>query len=188
MLAFGLASFRFFSFVYESWTEVQIDLPQVRSETPIIIATKPTLTKQFLLKQSFIREDRDLSQFDNAGEFSKRCFLQDNSKECEKKKIEARKFLLNHWKEKKRATIRYYWSGADVEGECYFFIEPDDNGRWRIIIVREFFGIGFMDNNLNLFEATSMKYKRAMKDDYSFEIGTYYLSFTDETGNEVEGF
>ncbi|MBX7175094.1 MAG: hypothetical protein K1X72_29220 [Pyrinomonadaceae bacterium] len=187
MLALGLASARFFSFIYDQWTEIQVDLPQVNSETPIVIVTKPTLTKQFLYKQSFISKDRDLSQFDNAGEFTERCFSQDNSKECEKKKIEARQFLLNHWKEKKRATIKYYWSGADVEGEGYFFIEPDDNGRWRIIIIREYFGVGFIDNNLSLFEATSMKYKRATKDDYPFETGTYYLSFIDKNGEEVEG-
>ncbi|HEY0426560.1 MAG TPA: hypothetical protein VGC76_02020 [Pyrinomonadaceae bacterium] len=37
MFALGLASVSFFNSIYDKWTEIPVELPQVKSETPIII-------------------------------------------------------------------------------------------------------------------------------------------------------
>ena len=187
MLALGLASARFFSFIYDQWTEIQVDLPQVNSETPIIITPKPILTKELIYKRSLISKDRDLSQFDNGGTYTDQCLSQSVENNC-KTIIDARKFILKHWKEKTRAKIKYEWSGVDTEGDIHIFVEPDDKGKWRIIWIDKYYGFDLQDrDNLRMEEFYSVKFKLAKNDDFS-EIGNYYLSFSDENGKEIRGF
>ncbi len=185
MLALGLASFQFFSYIHERWTEVNVDLPQVRSETPIFITPQLYVTKEILYKRSFISKERDLSSFVNGGEFTNRCFTRLEEKGCGDDRVKIRQFLYKHWKNKQRATFSYYWIGADVEGKSHFFIQPDENGKWKIIAVSEMYGLeNYGMDNLEMRIYDSVKYKLAKKDDYSFEAGTKYLSLIDETGEE----
>lgn len=189
MLAFGLASVRFLPFLYDKWTEVYIDLPKVESDSPIFVFPKQILNEEVLRKRSLINKERDLSQFDNGGEFTNQCFPQDDIKGCEKKRIEARKFIFKHWKEKKRGFILYNVVGADCITDVHIFIEPGENGKWRIVEMFDYSlnRYAFYEDDLSLTIYNSVKFKRATKDDYPFEIGEYYLSFLDENGKEGFG-
>jgi hypothetical protein len=40
MLALGLASVPFFNGLYEKWTEIRVDVPQIKSVTPLYISPK----------------------------------------------------------------------------------------------------------------------------------------------------
>jgi len=46
MFTIGLASVPFFNELYEKWTEIPVNLPQVESESPIIVIL-PTERKPF---------------------------------------------------------------------------------------------------------------------------------------------
>ncbi len=188
MLALGLASARFFSFIYDQWTEIQVDVPQVNSETPIVVTPKPILTKELIYKRSLISKDRDISQFDNGGTFTNQCWSKDDIKQCEKNRIEARKFILNHWKEKKQGYIVYHIVWVDGATNLHIFIQPNENAQWQIVEIRELRGFEYFgEDNVIMTIYNSAKFKRATKDDYPFPVGSYYLSLLDENGKEIEG-
>ncbi len=188
MVAFGLSSVTFFNALYDKWTEVKIDLPQVQSDTPILVFPYiPPVYKKFIEKD-FI-QNRDLSLYELGGEFSN-CFNHGfgNSefRKCEKKQSEARSFISKHWKDKKLGYITYELSGYDSGSESYIFIEPDSNGEWSVISRSTG---DYRNQNLEETKGYSVKYKRAASDDdYPFEIGTSFLTIRDENGKVVDRF
>lgn len=186
-LALGLVSVPFFNNLYERWTEIKVDVPQVESETPIfVVIDNPPFYKSFT--QADLIENRDLSLYDSHPAFSN-CFNQgfDDSefRKCQKELPKTRDFIFQHWKEKKRAYIVYEWTGVDCAGDIHIFIEPDNNGEWHIILRS---AGDFRYQNLEETIGFSLKYKRATVDDYPLEKGTLYLSVRDEKGKEVEAF
>lgn len=188
MLALGLSSVTFFNTLSEKWTEVKVDLPQVQSDTPILVFPyNPPFYKKFT-KEDLI-QNRDLSLYDIGDGFSN-CFNHGfgNSefRNCQKQQFQARNFILKHWREKKRSYIIYECSGMDSGSETYIFIEPDGNGEWHLILR----SVGdFSYQNLEETKGYSVKYKRATSDDdYPFEIGTYFLLVLDENGKEADKF
>lgn len=186
-LAFGLASVPVFNNLYERWTEIKVDIPQVESETPIIVVTEnPPFYKTFT--QADLIENRDLSLYDSHSAFSN-CFNQgfDGSefRKCQKELPKTRDFIFQHWKEKKRAYIVYEWTGVDCSGDVHIFIEPDNDGEWHIILRS---AGDFRYQELTEWVGYSLKYKRATDDNYSLEKGTFYLSVRDEKGNEIDGY
>lgn len=194
MLALGLASARFFSFIYDRWTEIQVDLPQVNSETPILVFPVALLDFESAVSESTklslenIIQNRDLSVYDKSEGFSD-CKNQDFSQlefnKCVKKQLKARGFIFEHWKTRKRGYITYEWTSCDNGGKYHIFIEPNKNGKWQIIL-RTYNNYRY-EIKLDETKGYSIKYKRATKDDYPFEPGTYYLSLLDKNGKEIEG-
>lgn len=176
MLALGLSSVTFFNALYEKWTEVKVDLPQVQSDTPILVYPRnPDFYKTFT-KEDLI-QDRDLSLYDSGGEFSN-CFNHGfgnlEFRKCEKQQSEARSFIVKHLEEKKRGYIIYEWSGADAGGEIHIFIEPESNREWSVIMRS---AGDYRYQKLRETKGYSTKYKRAKSDDdYPFEIGTSLLN------------
>jgi len=45
---------------------------------------------------------------------------------------QARSFLWEHWRNRKRAYLVFTGSSVDHTGTSHIFVEPDDTGRWRI--------------------------------------------------------
>lgn len=175
------------SFLTEWWSEVKIDLPQVQSDAPIFVVPKnPPFYKRFTTED--LIQNRDLSLYDSGGEFSN-CFNHgfDDSefKKCRKQLSEARSFIVKHFKDKKRGYILYEWSGIDSGSETHIFIEPDDRGKWHLVLRS---AGDFRYQSLEETKGSSLKYKRATEDDYPLEIGTYFLSILDENKKEIEGF
>src|SRR5690242_18507206 len=72
-LALGMASVTFFNGLYERWSEISVDLPQVQSETPIYVFPKQVLTESVLRERELANQARDLSIYDFGGE-SSNCF------------------------------------------------------------------------------------------------------------------
>ena len=188
MLALGLSSVTFFRALYEKWTEVKVDLPQVQSDTPILVYPRnPDFYKTFT-KEDLI-QNRDLSLYDLGGEFSN-CFNHgfeiSEFRKCEKEQSVARSFIAEHLKEKKRGYVIYEWSGMDTGSETHIFVEPDSNGEWSIIMRS---AGDYRYQNLEEIKGYSTKHRRATSDDdHPFKIGKYFLSILDENGKIVEKF
>jgi hypothetical protein len=45
---------------------------------------------------------------------------------------QARSFLWEHWRSRKRAYLVLTLSSVDHTGTSHMFVEPDDSGRWRV--------------------------------------------------------
>jgi len=45
---------------------------------------------------------------------------------------QARSFLWEHWRSRKRAYLVLTQSSVDHTGTSHIFVEPDDGGRWRV--------------------------------------------------------
>lgn len=188
MLALGLSSVTFFNTLYENWTEVRVNLPQVQSDTPILVSPwSPDFYRKYTDEE--LIENRDLSLYDLGDEFSN-CFNHGFSnsefRKCEKQQSVARSFIAKHLEEKKRGYIIYEWSGIDCSGVIHIFIEPNYDGEWYIILRT----VGdYRQQNLRETKGYSVKYKRAKSDDdYPFEIGTNFLTILDENGSVVKKF
>lgn len=97
-LAFGLAAVPFFNTVYEKWTEIQVDLPQVQSETPIYVyPINPPFYKK--ITQEEIIQNRDLSLYEVGKTFSNcfdHLFGTSEFRKCQKQLSKARDFIFKH--------------------------------------------------------------------------------------------
>ncbi len=45
---------------------------------------------------------------------------------------QARSFLWEHWRDRKRGYLTLTQSSVDQSSTSYVFVEPDDSGRWRV--------------------------------------------------------
>lgn len=133
-----------------------------------------------------IIQNRDISLYDSAGRFSN-CMVQTSEFNfCQQERVEARAFILNHLKEKKRGYIFYRWEGFDSYGDTHIFVEPDENGKW-VVVSRNTGDLRFQ-HNISEKKAYIIRYKRAITDSYPFIKGERYLSLLDNEKNEIEKF
>jgi hypothetical protein len=78
--------------------------------------------------QQEIVQGRDFKRYIDGGEFSNAPL-----KHGRVPRITAlREFIWSHWTQKARSYVRLSLSGVDTRDTTYFFIEPDQQGRWRI--------------------------------------------------------
>jgi len=154
---------------------------------------KPT-TGRFLVylqpEPETIIQNRDLSTYEFGGRVAD-CFnnFELAPQTCESSKDKARNFILDNWKNKKRAYIILEFNAVDNFSEYYVFIEPDSYGRWQIVWSQEFsaFDRGFAKNISNTY-ATDVKRKIADEDIYPFKRGYSILVFLNDSGNEINDF
>lgn len=127
-IALGLASVPFFQNLKENFTEIRVDLPKVESETPIFISPYVSLENETIV------QDRNLSLYNFGGEVFSNCdnFEKDELKKCENDLIKARKFIWNHFQNKKLGYIILKDIYSPSPREYYYFIEPDKNDEWHI--------------------------------------------------------
>jgi hypothetical protein len=170
-LALGLASVRFFIFLYEEWTVVRVDLPQVQSETPIFVYARNPAFYHKITDEELI-QDRDLSLYDLY------CLSW-------RERSQVRKLIFKYWEAKKQAYINYVNCAGDSCSEIHIFIEPDNNGKWLIVL--RYTGdlrYPFLEEERGF----SLKFKRATEDEYPLGKGQFFLSVLDKNGKEIAGF
>ncbi len=130
-----------------------------------------------------IFQNRDLSKYDFGGEVAG-CFNY-SSKECESEVEQARKFILNHWKNKKRGYVILLYSGTHGRVR-HVFIEPNKNGQWQVTLNNEVadFDRDF-NKNISQIYATKVKRKFVNKKLYPLNNNDSMLVFLDSDGEEI---
>lgn len=191
-LAFGLASVPFFYGLYESWTEIKVDVPQVESDVPIyIVPLDPPIYSvsadysQPITKEEII-QNRDLSLYDKGGEFSDCYYSLGEERKCNANKAKARNFIWEYWQSKKRAYIVITFSSCDWSNNAHIFIEPDENDKWHIVWIWEI--ANSSTANLDEIDIFSVTHKSIAKDNYEHQFGKYALSFLDKNGEQVANY
>jgi hypothetical protein len=129
-------------------------------------------------------QERDLSGYDLGGPVEECTWQEGNErKQCLIARDEARKFIYEHWLEKRKAYIAIDFPCVDCAPVLHVFIEPDDDGKWRIASRLEGrFGIHARAN------AYDLKYKKANEDERRLESTSKVLSFLDKDDEEVDSF
>ncbi len=149
--------------------------------------------EQKLPEPETIIQNRNLSDYDIGGNFSN-CFGTELVDQAEMRKCatnldKARNFILNHWQTRKRGYIVHKTGGRDNGKDFHIFIEPDENGKWRIVERSEksYSTLSRLDCRQVISQDIRMvKRKSATEDVDHLIIGKYYLSFLDKYGEEVE--
>jgi len=158
---------------------------------------------RFLVQVPAVREsvtgDRDLTRYDYGGEI-KGCFtdphsyrleersereIKDEIKRCFAATLEARKFILAHWKSKSIGYILITATDSEFYLSRYIFIEPDDAGLWRIVIRHRVpYNYPSFNSEINIALAYELKIRPKMSSDVDTP-GTSLLVFEDKNGKEV---
>ena len=133
-------------------------------------------------------DGREISTYDK-GEHVDECswYGDDEFETCLKRSVErrenARRFIYEHWRSKTLAYISIDRRCIDCAPTDHIFIEPDDTGRWRILIVAE--EPRFPPRYHTAHDVT---YRRATSDERSEEKVSRILSFKDSSGREIDSF
>ena len=138
-------------------------------------------------KPETILQNRDLSIYDFGGRIDFTINqLEISAKSRESSQKNARDFIFKHWEEKKRAYIILEFGGVDNFSEFHVFIEPAENGEWKIVWRKKFSDLerGF-SSGISSETASWVEYKTAGKEDFPYQTGTAYLIFLDGEGNKV---
>lgn len=152
------------------------------------------ITGRFLVylqpESETIFQNRNLSNYDFGGRIMS-CFnnFEIPPQICESSQTQARKFILDHWKVKKRAYIILEFNAVDNFSEHWVFIEPDNYGKWQIVWNTEFsrFERGFAKNISSSF-ATDIKLGFADIHHFPFKRNYSVLLFLDDKGNEIHQY
>jgi len=81
-----------------------------------------------------ITQKRDINQYNEGGHFwcSLRPWGNEEDRLTGEKKV--RDFIWQHWMEKKRGYIKLSCASVDTSNTYHYFIEPDKNGNWSVVI------------------------------------------------------
>lgn len=137
------------------------------------------------LKQ--ILQNRDLSKYDFGGVIFDCNSVLDEMQNCETLRNNARSFVSEHWENKKRAYLVVAFSAMDSASNAHIFIEPDKNGKWRVVWKLE-------DARRDPFRIIRVSVAQSVKSEVYFspDTGNMYgqlnLSFLDKNGREIETF
>jgi hypothetical protein len=104
---------------------------------------------------------------------------------------QARDFIWNHWREKKRGYVVVTMTSPDSASNVHIFIEPEIGGAWRVVWRSELLYCACPEPHTpgEIYESAevrSVEQKRATETDIDWPAGTRYLVFLDTYGNEVE--
>lgn len=136
-------------------------------------------------------QNRDLSEYALGGVVGDCVWMSDHERRtCLNDRSKARKFIFDHWRAKSRAHIEIDHYCVDcLTPEDHIFIEPDENGKWRI--VKRLFiphrGYSFHRGFLTSI-ATDVKYRRTTREEREDCFPPEVLVFLDEDGKEIGGF
>jgi hypothetical protein len=126
---------------------------------------------------------RDLALYDTT-EFADECSWQSGNdfKNCLSKRDAARQFVYDHWTQQRRGYIEVGFWCRDCSPVDHIFIEPDENGRWIIVIT--------LATNGPLETSRSVKavFRRPHRDDRRRDGSSRILSLIDDKGHEVDAF
>ncbi len=130
---------------------------------------------------------RDMSFYDNGG--MNGCGREQKDSDaagCERSLVSARAFVWTHWRQKRRGYIAVTAASPEFEWVTHLFIEPSDNGKWRVVertlpmLLPEY-------RELGLDDLIEVKWKRATAEDerYGFKRGTLFLQLSDLVGDSL---
>ena len=143
----------------------------------------PEFSPPAQIPQSEIIQSRDLARYDDGGKFL--AALHSPIKPSRMEKL--RSFILQHWKDHRRAYVRVDFAGVDNLAESHIFIEPNDAGSWRIVWRMIHHQAVIPPPPLHLMdlpEITSVERAKRSKDDWL--PGPHVLIFRDKDGKEVQ--
>jgi hypothetical protein len=72
-------------------------------------------------------QGRDIELYDNGGDF-----IAYRPDQPIPRIAELRRFLWDHWRQKRRGYVRDGITGMDHHVETHYFVEPDAGGKWQI--------------------------------------------------------
>lgn len=133
-------------------------------------------------------EGRDINAYDQ-GEHVDDCswYADDEFETCRKQTVKrreiARRFIFEHWRSKTLGYLSIDRPCIDCDPTDHIFIEPDELGGWRILIVA-----AESRYPPRYFAAHDVRYRRATKDDRTEQQATRILSFRDSAGREIDRF
>lgn len=157
-----------------------------------LVQLPPNLSDQKIITQNnsleMIIQNRNLDEYDRISISNCAYESDDEYRKCEKLLEKGRKFILDHWRKKKRVYIIYDWSGVDAGVQKHIFIEPDAKGNWHLSSRWEgSYSTSFFENVPKVYsnDTVLIKSKKIKKDSYPFRAGKFYLIFFDENGKEI---
>lgn len=199
----GLAAVYMWQGLSLSWWGVPVDLPEARSasvlEVTVPVEEKPRgpkyLCDEFTNENDrasclhqLIFEGRDMSLYADGGRQG--CGL-DNSlllethANCKRSMEKARRFVWDHWKKRKRGYVAVVTTFLEGEYTDHLFIEPNDNGSWRVD-VRTVPMLRVMNPvEPRLGDVVEIEWYRATADDARVTPGALYLRLINITGDSL---
>lgn len=147
----GLAAVFMWKAFSIAWQDVAVELPETQS-SDVLVVTVPIERRSSAPKyfcdefaeendktsclNQLIFEDRDMSIYDNFGRQS--CSFEEvseNQSKCDRSLAKARRFVWEHWEKRKRGYVAVAWGSDGRTGTTHLFIEPNKEGKWRIVEV-----------------------------------------------------
>jgi hypothetical protein len=163
------------------WQQFRDDPPATNS---VGVLLKPAETNLW---------QRNLSEYESGGRFSD-CnnILKTEVPNCEKDLNQGRNFLLHHWESRTKAYIVFHRHSTDWSNEYHVFIEPDENGTWRVTVIWE--PPPQLQNHedkssiVREINAYTIERREITKTDGFFLKGSFYILLLDKNGKTVDMF
>lgn len=182
--ALGLAAVYMWNGFSIAMEPVPVELPSASEEVLYIFPSSyRDASRYYIPKPGEIVAGRDLSQYDIAG-YVEDCMGVDDDEwnDCLKQRDAARRFVADHWKEKRRGYIEIGHPCVDCSPVDHIFIEPDAQGDWQIVITLE------TNGPLRTDTAKSVRFKRADEGERRRTDSKSVLSFLDSNGKQIDYF
>lgn len=183
-LALGLASAYFWIGISIGTNELPIDLPKINSEDGVLSvfpSTARDASPYYIPKEGEIVNGRDLSLYDEGG-YIESCGAIDELAGCLRQRDAARRFIFDHWAEKRRGYIQVGHPCVDCSPVDHIFIEPDSTGKMRIVITLETNGL------LRTDEASKLSFREANIEEKRRTNSSVILVFVDRNKKEIDYF
>jgi hypothetical protein len=137
------------------------------------------------ISPAVLLEGRNLSDYEFGGEIDECSWRTEKaSRPCLSRRQEAREFIYERFKAKKRAYIVFYFPCTDCVPVLHIFVEPDSSGVWRIVMRLEDARFGVFDREA----AYDVRFRRSDADEREKERASRLLSFVDRSGIEIDAF
>jgi hypothetical protein len=133
-----------------------------------------------------IAQGRDLTLYDQGGHLDCRRYTEGKRLPVRTREAHLRKFIWDHWKQKRRGYVRETGNSVDAQATFHFFIEPNADEVWHIacrIVRSEIYPT--KDPNINeMPEIFSVERDLPKKGDESPDA-SYVLVFKGKDGSQV---
>lgn len=185
--AFGLAAVYMLNGISIWMGTIPVDLPKINSEDEVLFifpSTARDASRFYIPKEGEIINGRDLSVYEEGG-YIESCFAIDENElaGCLRQREAARRFIFDHWAERRRGYIQVGHPCVDCSPVDHIFIEPGSDGEFRIVIT--------LENGAppRTQEGVRVKFRRANKEEkWRTTNSARILVFVDQNGKEIDYF
>ncbi len=108
--------------------------------------------------------------------------IDSETRECLYERGAARKFIYEHWMAKSKGYVSIGFPCVDCSPVTHYFVEPDEDSRWLIVMTFE------MNGPLSTSKAVKLRFRHATKVEVSQGYPSILLSFIDKFGKEIDAF